>query len=349
MVGIDVGRQFQELHEVDQFALCGVRPEVRLTFLELQKQAIRVAVLLHDDFKKPQGVVPPFSSAVANGLKGCLQAQVSDKAKSRAVRLFYANTAGHQGLIWQPFLKGTDGNLLPRTDPTIWQRPETGPHKPETEASRKRGRSDFEQDEELIPERKRRAWHSTPGSREEPHQQHSKAREDEPAVKERQRSTYASTPGTREEIHRSERAATPPTSPTPSDRSSSNIHPGDPARYRIEQLLQLAELAGDTTGHRVAVACLPDHQGRVVTIGFDDTRRLIYTAENIDFRGGLVVSPNTWPRKMTFRRLLRERHVLFGRFIGATYEELYGFALALYLGMIPPLAGRSPDAEPHWG
>lgn len=348
MVGIDTGREFQELHKVDQFALRGVSPEVRLTFLELQKQSIRVAVLLHDDFKKPQDVVPPFSSAVANGLKGWLQAQVSDKAKSRAVRLFYANTAGHQGLIWQPFLKGTDGNLLPRTDPMIWQRPETGPQKPATEASRKRERSDFEQDEELIPERKRRAWHSTPGSREEPHQQHSKARKDEPAVKERQRSTYASTPGTREEFHRSKRAATPPTSPTPSDRSSSSIYPGDPARYRIEQLLQLAELAGDTTGRRIAVPFLPGHQGRVVTIGLDATRRLIYTVENIDFRGDLVDSPNTYLRKMTFRRLLRERHVFLGRFIGATNDELDDFALALYFGIKLPLGGRSPDAEPHW-
>lgn len=49
MVGIKAGRGFNELHTVDQFALCGISPKTKLGFEELLEQAIRIAALLHTD------------------------------------------------------------------------------------------------------------------------------------------------------------------------------------------------------------------------------------------------------------------------------------------------------------
>jgi hypothetical protein len=124
MVGIDTRprKGFTALRTVDQFALCGISPATRLTFEELRKQATRVSALLHSDFRRTPKVTLPFSSAVAKRLKGWLQEQAnSEKEKNRAVRLFYANTTGHRGLTWQPYLKDKNGTLVPRSDPAIWR------------------------------------------------------------------------------------------------------------------------------------------------------------------------------------------------------------------------------------
>jgi hypothetical protein len=67
------------LRNVDQFALLGIRPTTKLSFEELLKQAIRVAVLLHPD-KVPPNVDPPFTSATANDLKSWLQLNGTSEA-----------------------------------------------------------------------------------------------------------------------------------------------------------------------------------------------------------------------------------------------------------------------------
>lgn len=308
MVGIHAGREFKELHNVDQFALCGISPTTRLTFRELRKQAIRVSVLLHDDFKRPQGIVPPFSSAVANDLKSWLQAQAGDW-ESRAVRLFYANSTGHRGLVWQPFLKGSDGNLLSRTDPAIWQRPKCKPDMPSGKPKKKRVRPEPDKEENFVHERKRRA--------------------------------YASTPGTEEDFRR----WAPPHSPTPSADNSSSTDSGDAAGYSIEKLFAPGRLAGRPTGRGIAVACLPDHQGRIVTISLDTKRRLRFRVESIDVKGHDVGLPDLNVGKMTFARLTRERHVFLGRFVGVTALELHHFAWAMDFGFDLPFGDRSPEPQ----
>lgn len=341
MVGIDAGREFKQLHNIDQFALCGISPTIKLTFQELLKQAIRVAALLHDDFRKPQGVISPFSSTVANDLKDWLQAQVSDEEKSRAVRRFYANTSRFRGLVWQPYLKGRNGKLLPRTDAAIWQRPEDEPlHKSSADQSErsKRDWSDVEQDEALIPERKRSRYASTPGFREQVHWGGPRSSENGTSVNERQRSTYASKPGTREDFRRNKRAASPPPSSTRPSDSSFSMDWTKAAKYSIDQLFALAEMAGDKSRRRVAIACLPDRQGRIVTIGPDIANGLItYRVEDIDVRGCYVGPENVHGVKITFRRLVRQRHVFLGRFIGETERELHEFASAMEVAKWSPI------------
>lgn len=156
MVGINAGKGFTLLEHVDQFALCGFSPQTKLNFDELLKQAIRVSALLHDDFKKPAGTIVPFSSATANDLKGWLQEQSTGaRKKLTAVKLFYANSAGHRGLTWQPYLKGQDGALLPRSSPVIWQTPinrmPTPPTTPSPPKKQGRARKRADDDEPAYP------------------------------------------------------------------------------------------------------------------------------------------------------------------------------------------------------
>lgn len=227
MVGIDAyygKHEFALLYNVDQFALCGINPSTRLTFEELVKQARRVAALLHNDFAKPSGVIPPFTSATANDLKGWLQEHShSDSEKASAVRAFYANTIGHRGLTWRPFLKDKNGELLPRNHPDIWRISGSTMRTPPSTPPNKRQRSDTYETGDAIPERKRRAYGGVPPSRPSdswsntsggpaPERERrgyggvpSTPKEDYPfrkdagAVPERKRTTYSSTPAYREE------------------------------------------------------------------------------------------------------------------------------------------------------
>jgi hypothetical protein len=85
MVGISAGKGFTALRNIDQFALLGISPATKLSFEELLKQAIRVAVLLHPD-KIPPNVNPAFTSATANDLKGWLQTHANSEADPQESR-----------------------------------------------------------------------------------------------------------------------------------------------------------------------------------------------------------------------------------------------------------------------
>jgi len=206
MVGIDAGYDFALLHTVDQFALCGISPGIRLTFEELLKQARRVAALLHSDFTAKLGINPPFPSATANDFKGWLQQHAhSESDKARAVRLFYANTVGHRGLTWRPYLRDMQGELLPRDHPDIWH-----PHLPKarmrtpppTPPSNKRQRTNMDEGGDAVPERKRRAYGGMPES-------DSTSDNFNGPVPERERRAYGGVPNTSREHCHFSRAAGP--------------------------------------------------------------------------------------------------------------------------------------------
>lgn len=479
MVGIKAGRGFKELYTVDQFALCGISPKTRLTFEELLKQSIRISVLLHTDFRKPPGVKLPFSSASANDLKGWLQAQSrSESDKSNAVKVFYKDTTGHKGLTWQPYLKSVDGELLPRTDPRVWQSPKATRTEAPPKAREKRQRpgnkedenakpskkqksqktkpsaseesSHFEDTKGPIPERKRSAYAATPGSREEVKRKDRAAagtpprsprpgneRADKPesreepkrseraytptppsvpererrtysknpsararsswfesangAVPERKRSTYATTPGYREEPQARERAETPPPSshaspnhtPPESDEGcqeepreepqeeSQEEHEEKPEQnrrdslspspepvpqspygteYSLDDLFALARIAGDPTGLRIAIACLPDQDQCIVTMAFDSKRCLRYRVEEIDIVGRTVSNDYGSAYPTTYKELTTRSHTFLGRFADVSEVELNHFALALgfyedHSGL--PLGDRSPVRDTY--
>ena len=254
MVGIKAGKGFTLLEHIDQFALCGFSPQTKLNFDDLLKQAIRVSALLHDDFKKPAGTVVPFSSATANDLKGWLQEQATGaRKKLTAVTLFYANTAGHNGLTWQPYLKGQDGALLPRSDPAIWQAPSAKmPTPPTTPQKQKRGRKNSDDDEPAIPERKRRAYAYSCG---------------DPKFKD---DTYNTTSSTQHQ----------PKEP-------------DPSTPTVEvSLTELLRLGRDPARHRVAIASLPNRENRIVTIKFDKGFGVCYQVQNVNIHGDTLFNKN---------------------------------------------------------
>jgi hypothetical protein len=172
MVGIAAGRGFTALRHVDQFALLGISPATKLTFEELLKQAIRVAVLLHTDFNKPSKVVPPFPSATANDLKGWLQVNANSEAdRKKAVKLFYSNTGGHRGLTWRPYLKDKNGALVPRTDTAIWRLPgSTPPPSPPPKKRKRKPKS--EEDGMPVPGKKQKTQSCKPGSQQSPGSAH---------------------------------------------------------------------------------------------------------------------------------------------------------------------------------
>ena len=312
MVGINAGKGFTMLQDIDQFALCGFSPQTKLNFDELLKQAIRVSALLHDDFKKPAGTVVPFSSATANDLKGWLQEQATgSRKKLTAIKLFYANTAGHYGLTWQPYLKGNDGKLLPRTDPAIWQPPRTRmPTPPATPPPprRKRGRRGADDGEPAVPERKRRAY-AYSGEDSNP--------------KDDSCHTSSST-----------QSETKEPSPNPSAAAAAEM-----------SLIQLLRLARDPTRHRVAVASLPQRENRIVTMGFDKSHGVRYRVENVNIEGDTLFGTHFCP---TYRSLKKQGAVFLGRFAGASQGELLEFALELFRD-VPnaglPLRDRSPSRK----
>jgi hypothetical protein len=172
MVGIATGRGFKTLRHVDQFALLGMSPATKLTFEELLKQAIRVAVLLHTDFDKPSKVVPPFPSATANDLKGWLQANANSEAdRQKAVKLFYGNTGGHCGLTWRPYLKDKNGALVPRTDTAIWRLPgSTPPPSPPPKKRKRKPKS--EEDGMPVTDKKQKTQSFKSGSQQTPDSAH---------------------------------------------------------------------------------------------------------------------------------------------------------------------------------
>jgi hypothetical protein len=148
MVGISTGKGFTALRNVDQFALLGISPTTRLSFDELLKQAVRVAVLLHPD-KIPPNVNPPFTSATANDLKCWLQLNATSEAdRKKAVKAFYFDVGDHRGLIWRPYLKDKNGALVSRTDTAIWQPP--GSTTPPSALPKKRKRKS-QPEEQRIP------------------------------------------------------------------------------------------------------------------------------------------------------------------------------------------------------
>jgi hypothetical protein len=168
MVGIAAGKGFMALRNVDQFALLGIRPTTKLSFEELLKQAIRVAVLLHPD-KVPPNVDPPFTSATANDLKSWLQLNGTSEAdQKKAFKLFYANTVGHCGLTWQPCLKDKNGALASRTDPAIWRLPGSTPPPSPPPKERKR-KLQSEVHGTPIPDKKQKTQDCKPGSQKNSH------------------------------------------------------------------------------------------------------------------------------------------------------------------------------------
>jgi len=308
MVGIKAGKGFTLLEHVDQFALCGFSPQTKLNFDELLKQAIRVSALLHDDFKKPSGIVVPFSSATANDLKGWLQEQATGvRKKLTAVKLFYANTAGHKGLTWQPYLKGEDGALLPRSNPTIWQAPNARmPTPPATPSPpKKRGRRYADDYEPAIPERKRRAYaHSGTDSNFKDDSCHT---------------TSSTQPESKE---------------------------ADPSTSAAEMsLTQLLRLARDPARHRMAIAYLPGREGRIVTIKFDKGFGVCYRIQNVNIHGDTLFNKNG---RTSYKSIQKQGAVFVGRFAGASQEELLGFAMALSKDVPNtelPLRDRSPSRK----
>ena len=290
MVGIKAGKGFTLLEHVDQFALCGFSPQTKLNFDELLKQAIRVSALLHDDFKKPAGTVVPFSSATANDLKGWLQEQATGAMKKlTAIKLFYANTTGHRGLTWQPYLKDKDGKLLPRTDPTIWQAPNmrmpTPPATPNP-PQKKRGRRSADDDEPAIPDRKRRAYAYSGG---------------DPNLKDDTCHSASST--------------------------QSGFKEAEPSISAAEvSLTQLIRLARDPTRHRVAIASLPKRENRIVTIGFDKSYGIRYLIQNVNIEGDTLFGKHSF---LSYNSLKKQGATFLGRFAGASQGELLEFALEL--------------------
>jgi hypothetical protein len=309
MVGINAGKGFTLLEHVDQFALCGFSPQTKLNFDELLKQAIRVSALLHDDFKKPAGSVAPFSSATANDLKGWLQEQATGaRKKLTAVKFFYANSTGHHVLTWQPYLKGEDGALLPRSNSAIWQAPNIRMPTPPTTPSppkKKRGRKNADDYEPAIPERKRRAYAYSGGN--------SNFQDD--------------------------------TCHTTHSAQSNSKH-ADPSTSAAEMsLTQLLRLARDPARHRVAVASLPKRDNRIVTISFDTSRGLRYQVQNVSIDGDTLFAKQS---PSSYNSLKKQGAVFLGRFVGASQGELLEFALALSKDTSNfelPLRDRSPSRK----
>jgi hypothetical protein len=309
MVGINAGKGFTLLEHVDQFALCGISPDTKLNFDELLKQAIRVSALLHDDFKKPAGTVVLFPSATANDLKGWLQEQATGaRKKLTAIKLFYANTAGHDGLTWQPYLKGQDGALLPRSSPMIWQAPKNRMPTPPTTPSppkKKRGRNTADDDEPAIPERKRRAYAYSG---------------EDPNFKD---DTCHTTSSSQSE---------------PKDKDPSTSAVG-------MSLTQLLRLARDPARHRVAVASLPKRENRIVTVSFDTSRGLRYQVQNVNIDGDTLFAKQS---PSSYNALKKQGAVFHGRFAGGSQGELPEFALALSNDVPNaelPLRDRSPSRK----
>lgn len=308
MVGIKAGKGFTLLEHVDQFALCGFSPQTKLNFDELLKQAICVSALLHDDFKKPAGTVVPFSSATANDLKGWLQEQATGaRKKLTVVKLFYANIAGHNGLTWQPYLKDEDGALLPRSNPTIWQAPNARmPTPPATPSPpKKRGRKYADNYEPAIPERKRRAYAYSGEG---------------PDLKD-------------DTCHR-----TSSTQPKPKE--------ADPSTSAAEMsLTQLLRLGRDPTRHRIAIASLPDREGRIVTTKFGKGHGVCYQAQNVNIHGDTLFTKNG---RTSYKSIQKQGAVFAGRFVSASQEELLEFAMALSKDVSNielPLRDRSPSRK----
>jgi hypothetical protein len=258
MVGIDTRPRegFTALRSVDQFALCGISPETRLTFEELRRQATRVSVLLHSDFRRPPKVTLPFSSAIANDLKGWFQDHANSEGdRNRAVRLFYANNTGHRGLTWRPYNKDENGVLVSRSDPAIWRLAgSTPPPSPSQPESRKRKR-EIKKDEIPVPDKKRKTNHGKSGCQRNPtrsedpnvsglekdgksiptdtkpsaHEGSNSFNNTNGPILERSRSTYASTPRFREEPRRRDGVSTPmPPSPTKPPKSSNQKSSSSP-------------------------------------------------------------------------------------------------------------------------
>jgi hypothetical protein len=310
MVGINAGKGFTLLEHVDQFALCGFSPETKLNFDELLKQAIRISALLHDDIKKPAGTVVPFSSATANDLKGWLQEQATGaRKKLTAIKLFYANTDGHDGLTWQPYLKGQDGALLPRSSPMIWQAPNnrmpTPPATPSPPKKPGRTRKRADDDEPAIPERKRRAYAYSG---------------EDPNFKD-------------DTCHTNSTSQSEPKDADPSTSA--------PAM----SLTQLLRLARDLTRHRVAVASLPKRDNRIVTIGFDKSYGVRYQIQNVTVEGDTLFGRHSSP---SYKSLKKQGAVFLGRFAGASQGELLEFALELSKDVQNaelPLRDRSPSRK----
>ena len=309
MVGIKAGKGFTLLEHVDQFALCGFSPQTKLNFDELLKQAIRVSALLHDDFKKPAGTVTPFSSATANDLKGWLQEQATGaRKKLTAVKMFYANTVGHHGLTWQPYLEGQDGALLPRSSPTIWQAPNARmPTPPATPSppKKKRGRQSADDDEPAIPERKRRAY------------------------------AYS---GTASNFNDDTYHTTSSSQPEPKEAG--------PSTSATEMsLTQLLRLGRDPARHRIAIAYLPSREGRIVTIKFDKGFGVCYQIQNVNIHGDTLFNKNG---RTSYKSIQNQGAVFAGRFAGASQEELLEFAMELSKDVPNaelPLRDRSPSRK----
>jgi hypothetical protein len=310
MVGIKAGKGFTLLQDIDQFALCGISPETKLNFDELHKQAIRVAALLHDDFKKPAGTVVPFSSATANDLKGWLQGHATGaRKKPTAIKLFYASTAGHRGLTWQPYLKGQDGALLPRSSPAIWQTPSakmpTPPATPSPPKMKKRGRPNADDETPAVPERKRRAY----------------------AYSGHDANLKDDTCHTTSSTHSEPTEANPSTSTT------------------TVSLTQLLRLGRDPARHRVAVAVLPDREGRIVTVKFDKGYGVYYQIQNVNIHGDTLFAKQG---RSSYKSIQKQRGVFLGRFAGASQEELLEFAMELSKDTPNaelPLRDRSPTRK----
>jgi hypothetical protein len=139
-------------------------------------------------------------------------------------------------------------------------------------------------------------------------------------VPERKRNAYAATPGYREEPWRQGHIATPPpSSPSncaiPERQDRSNGEPQEerqkqsqekpeqnrgerpfssskPAtqgpcgtEYTLKDLFALAHIAGDRTGLRIAIACLPDQNQCIVTMAFGSKRCVQYQIEEVDVLG----------------------------------------------------------------
>jgi hypothetical protein len=102
-------------------------------------------------------------------------------------------------------------------------------------------------------------------------------------------------------------------------------------RYTLETLVDLAHAVGDPTRGRIAIACLPDEQDRVVVMQFHPSYQVRYCVEELDVHGQTHIHNGNWrPYFTTYKHIISANHKFLGRFAGASEVELNCFASMLY-------------------
>lgn len=120
----------------------------------------------------------------------------------------------------------------------------------------------------------------------------------------------------------------------------------DPSTSAAEvSLTQLLRLGRDPARHRVAIASLPDREGRIVTVKFDKGYGVYYQIQNVNVHGDTLFAKQG---RSSYRSIQKQGALFLGRFAGASQEELLEFAMALSKDTPNaklPLRDRSPSRK----